>query len=261
MNKSFKWTGLVMALWVFLVLLPVLPLPLYAFMRGGWPWPGIFPKALSLETFRRAAGPGTLRALLESVGIALACVGLNVLIALPAADVLGRGNPPFKRVLEGFFLMPALVPPLMVAMGLYRQFLVLGLTETRTGVVLIHMVPTLPYMIRTLTIAYSQYGRGYEEQARVLGAGPFKTFRQVTLPYLMPALRAGAGITILVSMAQYVSTFLIGGGAVQTLTLRMMPYLSGGNLPFGAVYTLFFAAASAALLSLVSGVLGRFYEA
>ncbi len=250
-----------MSLWILLVMLPILPLPIYAIMDGGWPWPDFLPKAVSLRTFSRVIGQGARDAWVRSILVAVCCVLLNLLIAFPAADALGRRKIPFKRSIEAFLLLPAIVPPLMVAMGLYRNFLYLGLTETFSGVVIMHMIPTLPYMIRALTEGYRHYGNGYEEQARMLGAGPIKRFFHVTLPYMLPALGAGASLTVLISMAQYATTFLIGGGSFQTLTLRMMPYISGGNLTMGAMYTLIFAATAGMLLVFITRFVSRTYKA
>lgn len=249
-----------MFLWIILVMLPILPLPMYAIMTGGWPWPNLLPQAVSFRTFLKVIGPGTTDALLRSILVALCCVLLNALIAFPAADALGRRKIPFKKSIEAFLILPAIVPPLMVAMGLYRNFLYMGLTETFGGVVIMHMIPTLPYMIRALTEAYTHFGQAYEEQARMLGAGPVKRFYYITLPYMLPALGAGASLTVLISMAQYATTFLIGGGSFQTLTLRMMPYLSGGNLTMGAMYTLIFAATAGILLFAITRFVNRTYK-
>jgi len=260
MNKKHTWVLLAMLLWTLLVILPVLPLPMYAIMTGGWPWPDLFPSGVSLRTVSRIIGPGTGGALARSLLVAISCVFLNALIAFPAAQVLGRRNIPFKRPIEAFLLLPAIVPPLIVAMGLYRNFLHLGFAETFQGVVIMHMIPTLPYMIRTLTEAYKHFGYTYEEQARMLGAGTWERFFHVTLPYMLPALGAGASLTVLISMAQYATTFLIGGGAFQTLTLRMMPYLTGGNLTIGAIYTLIFASAAGLLLLAITKFVNRSYK-
>ncbi len=261
MNRKSLWIGIAMSLWILVVILPILPLPMYAIMTGGWPWPDLLPEAVSLRTFFRVIGRGTAGALGRSILVAFCCVLLNALIAFPAADALGRRKIPFKRSIEAFLILPAIVPPLMVAMGLYRNFLNMGLTETFSGVVIMHMIPTLPYMIRALTEGYRHYGNGYEEQSRMLGAGPMKRFFHVTLPYMLPALGAGASLTVLISMAQYATTFVIGGGSFQTLTLRMMPYLSGGNLTMGAMYTLIFAATAGVLLLAITRFVSRTYNA
>ena len=79
-------------------------------------------------------------------------------------------------------LAPVIVPGIAVALGLHSVFIQLGLTNTLAGVMLVHLVPTLPYMTLVMAGIFANYDPAFEQQARSLGASPLQTFRHVTLP-------------------------------------------------------------------------------
>lgn len=157
-------------------------------------------------------------------------------------------------------MLPILVPPVVILMGLHRTFISLGITETFFGVVLAHVVPTLPYMIRALTVSFGKLGFEWEEQARVLGAGWLSRLFNVILPFLMPGMIAGSALTILISLSQYIITLMMGGGQVITLTMRMFPYINGGDQVTGAAYAVLFSMIALILLIFMDLSLNRLYR-
>lgn len=255
-KSFFYWTILFI-----LVIMAVLPLGLLiaASLSSGWAWPSLVPEKLSLDGWREFY-PYGVYSLITSVSVAISTGLLNLLIAIPAASALGRHEFRGKTIVEGILMLPVLVPPVVIMIGLHRTFIVIGLTDSFAGVVISHMLPTLPYMIRTLTASYSRLGSGWEEQAQILGASWFNRFRLVLLPFLLPGIAAGMVLTILISMSQYVITLLIGGGQVITMTLRMYPYLNGGDLRMGAVYSVAFATVAISMIIISDMVLDRFYR-
>jgi ABC-type spermidine/putrescine transport system permease subunit II len=127
-------------------------------------------------------------------------------------------------------------------------FIRFGLTETITGVVLAHLSPSLPYMIRALMISFDTLGFEWEEQGRMLGAGRMRRFRHIVLPHILPGIIAGSGLSMLVSLSQYLITFLVGGGQIITIPILLFPFASGGDPAIAAAYTLVFAGLAAAAL-------------
>lgn len=119
--------------------------------------------------------------------------------------------------------------------------------------------PTLPYMIRALVVSFSTLSLQWEEQARMLGAGPLQRFRHVVFPHLLPVIAAGASLSILISLSQYLITFLVGEGQVMTLPLILYPFISGGDPAVGAVYTLLFAGMAATALWGMNLLLKQYY--
>lgn len=251
----------VFALFLIAGILPIVYLLLLSF-SGGWSWPDILPSDFSLRTWKYVlgTGSGTWRSIAVSLHIAILVTVINTIIAIPAGDALGRYKFRYKDTIEVILMLPILVPPIVVLMGLHRTFITLGLTEKISGVVLAHMLPTLPYMIRATTVSFSRLGFEWEEQARTLGAGGIRRFTHVVFPFLLPGIIVGSALTILISMSQYVITLLIGGGQVITLTMRMFPYINGGDQGTGAAYSILFALVALILLVLMDVFLNRLYR-
>jgi putative spermidine/putrescine transport system permease protein len=141
-------------------------------------------------------------------------------------------------------------------MGLNILFLRLGLAGSPLGVVLVHLVPVLPYAIFALVGVFARYDEGYEQQARSLGAGPLYALWHVTLPLAGPGIVVAALFAFLVSWSQYVLTLLIGGGRVSTLPMLLFAAVAGGNPASIAALALIFAAPPLVAIGLAARALG-----
>lgn len=231
-------------------------------ITGHAQWPRVFGDEITLDSWRYVLFGlrDTYKTLGITILIALIVTVINLILAIPAAEVLGRYNFKFKSVIEILIMLPIIFPPLVYTLGMYKGFIKLGLTDTFMGVIIVHVVPTLPYMIRALTSSYSHIPKMWEEQGAVLYASKFKSFIYITLPMLLPGIIAGSTLTLLISLSQYIITLLIGGGNVKTLSIVMFPYLNGGNVKIGAVYSIIFVAISFVMLWGLDGFLKKNYE-
>jgi putative spermidine/putrescine transport system permease protein len=218
-----------LALTGFLVL-PLLPLAIWSFAHG-WRFPDLLPQAWSLKAWAFALGPGSgvLQSLGVTTGIALATTLLAALVGVPAGRALGQYRFRGKGLVTLLLLAPAFLPGIAVVFGLHGIFLRLGLVGTVPGVILAHLIPVLPYMVLVMATVFSRLDPDFEAQARSLGATPWQTFRNVTLPAILPGLMTAALFAFLVSWSQYLLTLAIGGGRVQTLPLLLFSFSSAGR--------------------------------
>jgi putative spermidine/putrescine transport system permease protein len=138
--------------------------------------------------------------------------------------------------------LPTVIPPLAIGMGLNILFLRIGLAGTILGVVLAHIIPTLPYSILTLSGAFARFDENYEFQALALGASPWQVFLKVTLRMMAPSLVVATLFAFLISWSQYLLTLLIGGGQIITLPILLFSAASGGNPSTIAILSLLFIA-------------------
>jgi putative spermidine/putrescine transport system permease protein len=173
-------------------------------------------------------------AFLNTMLIALAATALCLVICLPAARVLARDQFRGKGAFEFLLSLPLVVPEAAIGMALLMIFIRLGLAGSYIGVIVAHLIPTIPYMVRMLTSVYQGLARGYEEQAMILGAGRWQILRHVTLPMLMPGVVAGALFTFLVSTNLFLLTFFLGQGRIVTLPTLLFSKISGGSLDASA---------------------------
>lgn len=236
-----------------LLLYPLLAAPLgvfilYAFSQG-WFFPAPFPEIWTTATFARVLqDPRTLSSLRDSLLIAFAVSLLSLALGYPAARALGLRQFRGRQLAWLLLYLPTVVPPLAIGMGLNVLFLQIGLAGTIPGIVLAHLVPTLPYVTFTLAGAFARYDEAYEFQAWVLGAGAWRTLFAVTLRMMAPSLAVAALFAFLISWSQYLLTILIGSGRVITLSVLLFSAASGGNPVTIAALALIFLAPPALVI-------------
>jgi len=228
---------------IYLVLVaPLLLFIGYAFSTR-WFFPQPFPAEWTFSTFERALHDSkTIFSMMQGLWIAVLASLLSLILALPAARVLGLRKFRGRQLAWLLFFLPTVIPPLAIGMGLNILFLRAGLSGTIAGVVLAHIIPTLPYTIFTLSSAFARFDENYEFQAIALGATPWRVFRIVTLRMMAPSLVAAALFAFLISWSQYLLTLLIGGGRVITLPVLLFSAASGGNPSTLATLSLLFIA-------------------
>jgi len=239
-------------------ILLMLTLPFVAFFFNAFAFRWFYPQLIPTEWSLRAWGSvfsgnsKVLEAFWNSAFIGITVTVLSVIIALPAARALGVYRFRGKRVVEFLMLAPIIVPGLAFTLGLNINFLRLGWSGTSFGVILVHLVPVMPYVVLTLSGVFSNYDTAFEEQARTLGAGPVATFRHVTFPAIFPGIVVASLFAFLVSWSQYVLTLLIGAGQVITLPILLFSTVPGGNNPLIAAMSLVFIAPAVLVLVLTS---------
>lgn len=247
------------------VLVPFVPLVLTA-VSTGWRYPAIVPSTFTARGLGLVTDPDgeVLPALVTSFTIAAAVAVLSSVVGLCGGRAMGLYRFRGKRLVQFLLLAPVLVPGFAVTFGLQVFFIRYGLADTVTGVVLVHLVPTIPYVTLVLGATFASFDVTYEDQARVLGAGPVRTFLSVTLPAIRPGLFVAALFAFLISWSEYVLTLLVGGGTIRTLPVLLFAYIGSADLTEAAAVSLVFAlpplllvvAASRYLTGTQSGVVG-----
>lgn len=256
-------SGIVLITWL---ILPLVPLAIWSFAKG-WFFPDILPRNWSLNAWEYTVSDtaGVLDSLWLTIWISLVVTLLSIVIGVPAGRALGMYKFKGKELVELMILAPTIVPGIAVVLGIHSVFISLGLHNTVTGVILVHLIPTLPYMVLVMSGIFANYDPEFEAQARSLGASPLKTFWYVTLPAIMPGIIVGGLFAFLVSWSQYILTLLVGGGRVITLPLLLFNFATSGRNDItgaiGMIYILpgiLILALTAKHLSGRSGAVGGF---
>jgi putative spermidine/putrescine transport system permease protein len=235
------------------LLLPFAPLVVWSF-SGRWLFPALLPTEWGVRGWAYLLAPGTRvgEAFANSLLIALAVTAISVAIGLPAGRALGLHHFRGKTVIEFLVLAPTLVPVIAVAMGLHITFIRFGLADTLIGVVLVHLVPVLPYVTLTLSGIFANFNVDFEAQARTLGANEWRVWWHVTLPAIFPGVMAAALFAFIISWSQYLLTLLIGGGAVPTLPVLLLVFVNSGDYAVASALSLVFIAPAVVALLLTS---------
>jgi putative spermidine/putrescine transport system permease protein len=219
-------------------LLPFIPLVVASFSFR-WHWPELLPTEWLWDVrgttpfpvgwdylFSPISGLGP--AFLNTVMIAVVTAVVAVTLSIPAARVLARYRFRGKEVVEFFLLVPVIVPQIAVGIGMLLLFMRVGIARTYSGIILAHLVPTIPYAVRILTAVFQNLDPGYEEQARTLGAGRWTAFFRIVVPMVIPGLVTAFLFSFLISSNVFLLTFLISGGRLQTLPTMLFSHIESG---------------------------------
>ena len=225
-----------------LALLPSLLLVLTSFARH-WTFGNLLPDCFCTRAWHvlLKQEPHLWEAVMTTIEISLLVLLLNLLIGIPAAKAMALYEFRGKTTVEIILLSPVLIPTLAVAMGIHLTFIRLGMANHLVGVVIVHLLPTLPYTIKILRAGFERIGRKQEELANSLGAKSFKVFRFIYLPQLLPSIRSVIFLVTVISLGQYLVTALIGGGDVTTLAILYFPFFQSADDAIIASFSLLFA--------------------
>jgi len=250
MRSLSIWQRLFLLFILTAIIGPFVPLAI-ASVAFRWGWPDLLPTIWWWEKRDTVRVPIAWDYILDPVSRVVPAVGntvliaalvtcLSLLIALPAARVLARWQFRGKAVVELFLLTPLIVPEIVVGIGMLLIFLQMGLQGNLLAIVLAHMVPVLPYMIRMLTSIYGELDNGVLEQANLLGASRLQVLWHVELPLVMPGILAASLFSVLISTNIFLLTFYMGQGQVDTLATLLFTKISGGGAldPVSAALTL-----------------------
>jgi putative spermidine/putrescine transport system permease protein len=156
-----------------------------------------------------------------SLAIATCVVVLATILGTLAALGLTRLPRPLRAMAGALIVSPLIVPGIIAAIGIYYAFSRYRLVGTPIGLVLAHTCLAVPFVVTSVSASLAGFDRRLEQAALSLGATPWGTFRQVTLPLIRPGILVGALFAFITSFDELiVALFLSGSGAV-TLPRRM----------------------------------------
>lgn len=163
------------------------------------------------------------------VGIFAMLAGLA--LGVPASLGLARYRFPGRESLGLVLLLPLVVPGVVAGTAIYvfqveTEILTrLPLVASLPGLVLAHVIITIPWTVRLVTASLIGFDRTVEEAAQNLGAGPWTTFRRVTLPLIRPGVVAAALFGFIISFGNLEMTLFLVGPGRTTLPIAILQYL------------------------------------
>lgn len=180
------------------------------------------PDGYTLSWFARSWEEfGLTQVLLVTFQIAVAVAVVSLVIAVPAAYVLARCQFPGKRIVTILFVLPIVVPTITYGVPLATLMYRLHLARSFPGVVIINLVPSIPFAILILTPFVAQIDESLEKAARVFGASSRKVFSSVVLPLLWPGIAAVTILLLVRTVGMFDLTFLVAGPEQQTLVVKL----------------------------------------
>jgi putative spermidine/putrescine transport system permease protein len=190
-----------------------------------------WPSGFTTRHYRRAWDDfGLFHVLVVTLQVSLTVVAVAVVIGVPAAYVLARRTFPGKRLAMLAFVLPVLLPPIAYGIPLATALYRLQLANTLVGVILANLVPSVPFVVLTMTPFIEQIDQKIESAARVCGANTLRVFTRVLMPLLLPGILAAAVLVLVRTVGMFELTFLTAGADSQTLVVALFNSVSGAGI-------------------------------
>jgi spermidine/putrescine transport system permease protein len=175
-----------------------------------------------------------------AVATAVATI-LGTAAALALARPARRSDPRLqgRRATQALLYLPVILPEVILGAALLTFFGIAHLRLSLGTVIVSHVVFSLSYVAIVVRARLTGLDPALGEAARDLGAGPWETFRRVTLPLAFPGIAAAALLVFTLSIDDYVVTSFVAGVGATTLPLYIYSMLKVGVSPeVNAVSTL-----------------------
>jgi putative spermidine/putrescine transport system permease protein len=165
--------------------------------------------------------PVWMAATLRSFGIGAATALITTPIATLAAFGLARSRSRLGGLAFLMFMLPMIIPPIVISVSLFYLFAQIGLVATNLGIIIGHTVIALPMAFVVLLATFKHYDWRLDQAAATLGAAPWRVFLRITLPLIKGGMFAGLVTAFLQSFEELTVAMFIGGGLKTTLPKQM----------------------------------------
>jgi multiple sugar transport system permease protein len=157
--------------------------------------------------------------LLNSFIVSTTAVVISVLIGVPAAYSLSRMEVPASDDIAFYILSTRMTPPLAILVPLYLFYTSFGMTQSLAGLILTHLLITLPMIIWIVKGFIDELPESLEESALVDGCNRIQTLREVVIPLIMPGIVSAAFISYIFSWNNFLLALVLTSGSDQTAPL------------------------------------------
>ncbi len=218
------------------------------------------PSGFSLKWFPDALGTSAFRDGLYcslQLGVVTAIVGavIGIITGRTLATRLREGQRSASWNLY-LFTLPLSVPSIVIGVGSLGFWSRLGVSLGFIPLLIGHLVLTLPYAIRTMTVAFQQIDPRLELAASSLGASAMYTIRRVLLPLAAPGLISTLALVFLVSFDDVAVSLFLAAPGFTPLPVTMFAYLDQSITPALSAISAMVAVGSIILLVVVDRLVG-----
>jgi spermidine/putrescine transport system permease protein len=174
---------------------------------------------------------GLVNAARNSVVVALTATAVSTVVGTATALAMARNRFRLERFYQGLLAMPMVMPDIVLGVALLVFFVGAGLELGLRTIVIGHCVFLASYVFVVVSARLAGMRADLEEASADLGAGPWTTFRRVTLPQIAPGVAGGALLAFIISMDDLVITYFIAGVESTTLPVFIYGMLRRGMKP------------------------------
>ena len=203
----------------FLVLPILIVVPVSFTSKRYLSWPGT---DWSLRHYEALVGDNGW---IPSIGDSLIVATSATIIALTLGTLFAVGNWRLNRTatknMRIMMLLPMIVPPIVHAVAFYQAWAYLDLLDTYLGLILVHTMKALPFVILSVSASLINLDPRLEQASRSLGGNARQTLLYVLLPQVRPGMIAGAIFAFITSWDEIIVAIFITSRHVETLPKRI----------------------------------------
>ena len=246
-KKHIKFSSVYLAVILCLTYVPIILTVVYSFNASKLTsvWEGFSLKWYQ-ELFRdRDLKEALVNSLILAISSCSAATVIGTMGALGMKKVSLRAN----GLIESISTMPMMIPEIILGMVFLAAFSLVGLPFGMTTLIISHTVFCIPYIFMMVRARLEGMDQSIEDAARDLGAGPFRLFRDITLPLILPAVLSGMLLAFAMSFDDVIISLFVTGPRTNTLPVKIYTKLKTGVTPeINALATIMLAVIVLALL-------------
>lgn len=216
------------------------------------------PQGFSLKWFRAAfANVEFVHGLWASLTLAV----LNALLATTLGTLAALGLTRFRfrgrNAITTFLLSPLMLPAIVLGVALLQFLAAVGMLGTLVGVLLGHLLITVPYAVRLVGVSLAGFEWDLNRAALGLGAPPLRALWEVVLPVIRPGLAAAATFAFIMSFDEVTISLFTTGPQFNTLPVivfRWVEYSYDPVIAAVSAITILIAALAVVLIEITFGV-------
>ena len=234
MTRRSPLTGLVALLVFGFLYAPIAVVIVYSFnaARFGTEWHGF-----TVDWYLRLIdNDDAIAAAINTLELACTSTLVSVLLGSVLGYGMSRYEFPGKRLFHHVLHVPVFIPDIVMAVALLLFFSVVrealaGFELGMTTMTLAHITFQIPFVAIVVRARMADCDPQLEEAAADLGAGPWLTFRHITLPLMLPGVVAGGLLAFTLSLDDFVVSFFTSGAGATTLPILIYSSVKRGITP------------------------------
>ena len=247
MKKKWKWSNLYLAIMILLMYFPLVMVVIFSFneSRLSANFTGF-----SFKWYETLANDRDLKeALFNSILLGVLSCGISAVIGTLGAVGMARVKYKTKGMMEYLSTIPIMIPEIILGMVFLVFFSMLNLPFGMTTLVIAHTTFCIPYIFMMVKARLVGIDKSLEEAARDLGAGPIRTFFDITMPLIAPAVLSGSLLAFAMSFDDVVISIFVNGPRLNTLPVKVYAQLKTGVTPeINALCTIILVVITAVLI-------------
>lgn len=174
-----------------------------------------------------------LSSIVNSLLVASGATFLTLIIAVPAGYAFSRIRFPFRDQFSFFALLAQMAPPIGLIIPCFLILSRLGMLDTYTGLITVHMTLTVPFSIWLMITYFQDLPPSLEEAAMVDGVSPFHTFLKVVLPNVWGGVGVTAIFAFIESWNEFLYAVVLTGSNTKTAPVAIFGFLAAEESRWG----------------------------